>query len=113
MNDALYVKNGETRKVPGSALFRDVFHVDAGFRGFALEGIPNRDSLKYADIYGIGPVNKLKDMFRGTLRYAGTCELLDAFKTIGFFDTNERSDIQSGSLQWVSSLCLIKDYSYL
>ncbi|KAL3894789.1 MAG: hypothetical protein SGCHY_005070 [Lobulomycetales sp.] len=100
MNDALYVKESRRKSVPGEALFRDVIQVDSGFRGFALEGLPNRNSVAYADTYGIGPIENLKDMFRGTLRYAGTCELLDAFKSIGFFSTAEREDIARGDLEW-------------
>jgi alpha-aminoadipic semialdehyde synthase len=34
--------------------------------GFSLEGIPNRDSTKYASIYGI---ETAKTMLRGTIRY--------------------------------------------
>lgn len=37
--------------------------------GFALEGIPNRDSVKYADLYGIAA--EAQTVFRGSLRYHG------------------------------------------
>ena len=37
--------------------------------GFALEGIPNRDSVKYADLYGIS--TEAHTVFRGSLRYEG------------------------------------------
>ena len=37
--------------------------------GFALEGIPNRDSVKYADLYGISA--EVHTMLRGSLRYRG------------------------------------------
>lgn len=40
------------------------------WKGLALEGIANRDSLPYAEKYGLGPVDGLKDLFRGTLRCA-------------------------------------------
>jgi alpha-aminoadipic semialdehyde synthase len=99
MNAASYIRDGVNIKTAGPELFRDVIPVNAGFRGFALEGIPNRDSLKYIGVYGLG--EKMRDMFRGTLRYQGTCELLDSLKTIGFFDTSERDDIRAGNLEWV------------
>lgn len=35
--------------------------------GFNLIGFPNRDSTKYADIYGLGP--ECRTLLRGTLRY--------------------------------------------
>jgi len=37
--------------------------------GFALEGFPNRDSVRYADLYGIK--GEAKTVLRGTLRYEG------------------------------------------
>jgi alpha-aminoadipic semialdehyde synthase len=105
MNAASYIRSSTYIKTPGPALFRDVIPVNAGFRGFALEGIPNRDSLKYIDVYGLQ--SDMVDMFRGTLRYQGTCELLDALKTIGFFNTSEREDIIAGNLEWVYFVYLL------
>lgn len=34
----------------------------------ALEGLANRDAMPYAAKYGLGPVEGLRDLFRGTLR---------------------------------------------
>ena len=39
------------------------------WKGLALEGLANRDSLPYAEKYGMGEVGDLKNLFRGTLRY--------------------------------------------
>lgn len=36
---------------------------------FALECLPNRNSLVYGDVYGIG--DEAATIFRGTLRYEG------------------------------------------
>lgn len=38
--------------------------------GFSLEGYPNRDSLRYAQLYGIAA--EAHTMLRGTLRFRGT-----------------------------------------
>ncbi len=38
------------------------------YRGFNFEGLPNRDSLKYIELYGLN-ASELETMFRGTLRY--------------------------------------------
>jgi alpha-aminoadipic semialdehyde synthase len=38
-------------------------------KGLSLECLPNRDSLSYGPIYGLGPVGALESVFRGTLRY--------------------------------------------
>lgn len=40
------------------------------FPAFALEVLPNRNSLIYGDLYGIE--NEALTIFRGTLRYEGT-----------------------------------------
>lgn len=39
------------------------------WKALALEGLANRDSLPYAEEYGLGPVDHLTDLFRGTLRF--------------------------------------------
>lgn len=51
---------------PGT-IFNNVVDVDI-FKGFNFEGLPNRDSLKYIDLYGLN-ANRMQTMFRGTLRY--------------------------------------------
>lgn len=43
--------------------------------GFALEGYPNRDSLRYAQLYGIAA--EAHTMLRGSIRYKGiVCHLI-------------------------------------
>lgn len=37
--------------------------------GFSFEGFPNRDSTRYAKLYGIAA--EVKTMLRGTIRYKG------------------------------------------
>eukprot|EP00753_Platysulcus_tardus_P020629 PLAT8298.1.p1 GENE.PLAT8298.1~~PLAT8298.1.p1 ORF type:complete len:1034 (+),score=530.21 PLAT8298.1:39-3104(+) len=60
--------------------------------GFALEVIPNRDSIPYADLYGIPEV---ETMFRGTLRFTGFCQLMGCFRTMGFL-SEEAEDALTG-----------------
>lgn len=69
------------------------------WKGLALEGVANRDSLPYAEKYGLGPIEELKDLYRGTLRYfrisrhiltaryQGFSSLLDAFRMLGLLNT--------------------------
>ncbi len=77
-NDAKYLKHGKVVEVPTQDLFKDTFTVD--FPGVGeLDVYPNRDSMEYIDIYGIPEV---KTMFRGTFRYKGWCETLDAIKAL-------------------------------
>ena len=49
----------------------------------SLEVLPNRDSLKYADIYGIPQTHTI---FRGTLRYGGFSTLLATLRNMGLMD---------------------------
>ncbi|MCX6243396.1 MAG: saccharopine dehydrogenase NADP-binding domain-containing protein [Bacteroidetes bacterium] len=77
-NDALYLRNGEKVSVPTQNLFRDIFEVDFPEVG-KLDVYPNRDSLAYQEIYGIP---EARTVYRGTFRYKGWCETLDAIKRL-------------------------------
>ncbi|KAJ3720506.1 Saccharopine dehydrogenase-domain-containing protein [Lentinula raphanica] len=58
-----------------------------------LEGIPNRDSLPYASMYGLDspkPTQTLRTLLRGTLRYKGFSALMDRFRKQGFLDRQSR-----------------------
>lgn len=48
-----------------------------------LEGYPNRDALPYGPLYGI---EDPEGLFRGTLRYPGWCETMEAFYKLGLLD---------------------------
>ncbi len=77
-NDATYLHQGKVVELPTRELFRNPFRVD--FPGVGeLEVYPNRDSLSYKEIYGIP---EARTMFRGTFRYQGWCETLDAMKRL-------------------------------
>jgi saccharopine dehydrogenase (NADP+, L-glutamate forming) len=81
-NNALYLKNGKETYIDSVNLFKDRFSYN--FPNFGeLEVYPNRDSISYTEIYGIP---KTRTMYRGTLRYKGWCESLDAMKSIGMLD---------------------------
>lgn len=83
LNDAEFKLNGEMRTVAGQDLLREHFPDVKLWRGLALEGLANRDSLPYADKYGLGPVSGLRDLFRGTLRYQGFSALMNHFRALG------------------------------
>ncbi len=81
-NGALYMKKGKRIVIEPENLFRDLFSYD--FPGVGeMEVYPNRDSISYIDIYGIPEVST---MFRGTFRYKGWCETLDAMKALKMLD---------------------------
>ena len=78
-NDAAYLHHGRKVNIPTEDLFKNPFQVD--FPGVGLLDVyPNRDSLAYIDIYDIP---EAQTMYRGTFRYKGWCEILDAMKKLG------------------------------
>jgi saccharopine dehydrogenase (NADP+, L-glutamate forming) len=86
MNSALYLKNGEKVHIESRDLFKDRFEIDFPGAG-KLEVYPNRDSLSYINIYGIPEV---RTVYRGTFRYKGWCETLDAMKSINMLDNSPK-----------------------
>ena len=82
LNSALYLKNGKRVAIDPVNLFKDRF--TCSFPGIGeLEVYPNRDSISYIDIYGIP---ETKTMYRGTFRFKGWCETLDAMKSLNMLD---------------------------
>ena len=77
-NDARYLQHGKEVDVPTLDLFKKPFQVSFPEVG-QLEVYPNRDSIAYIDIYGIP---ETKTMFRGTFRFKGWCETIDAMKEL-------------------------------
>lgn len=83
-SDASYLKKGRKIFVRPEDLFKD--RLTYYFPGTGeLEIYPNRDSISYIDIYGIP---ETKTMYRGTFRFKGWCETLDAMKGLKMLDDN-------------------------
>lgn len=81
-NSALYLKKGKQIYIEPADLFKDSFIYY--FPGVGnLEVYPNRDSVSYINIYGIP---ETETMYRGTFRFPGWCETLDAMKNINMLD---------------------------
>jgi saccharopine dehydrogenase-like NADP-dependent oxidoreductase len=86
-NGAHYLKKGKKIKIEPAGLFKDRFNYS--FPGIGdLDVYPNRDSISYIDIYGIP---ETFTMYRGTFRYKGWCEALDAMKTLGMLDDSVKN----------------------
>jgi saccharopine dehydrogenase (NADP+, L-glutamate forming) len=81
-NPARFQKNGQVIDIPGEELFGHYWPVTIEGLG-EFEGYPNRDSLPYADTYGIQPSDW---MFRGTLRYPGWCATMKQIAGMGLLD---------------------------
>jgi saccharopine dehydrogenase-like NADP-dependent oxidoreductase len=81
-NSALYLKNGKQVFIEPVNLFKDRFSYN--FPGIGdLDVYPNRDSISYKEIYGIP---ETKTIYRGTFRYKGWCDTLDAIKRLNMLD---------------------------
>jgi saccharopine dehydrogenase-like NADP-dependent oxidoreductase len=83
-NDGKYLRHGKTREIPTEDLFKNPLSVEFPEVG-KLEIYPNRDSIPYIDLYGIP---ETKTMMRGTFRYPGWCETLDAMKALKLITTD-------------------------
>ncbi|MEA3560131.1 MAG: saccharopine dehydrogenase C-terminal domain-containing protein, partial [Candidatus Thermoplasmatota archaeon] len=81
-NSARFRQNGKEMTVPGRDLFADYKIIDIEGLG-EFEGYPNRDSVPYADIYGIPDA---KTVLRGTLRNKGWCDTWKGLHDIGMLD---------------------------
>ncbi len=84
-NAARWLEDGRVVEIPGERLFTSVAPYPVDDVG-ALEVYPNRDSMAYIATYGIEGV---ETMFRGTLRYPGWCETLDAVSRMGWLGDAE------------------------
>ncbi|KAL4589354.1 hypothetical protein LXL04_002260 [Taraxacum kok-saghyz] len=84
-NPATYKQDGGIVHVDGDNLYDSATKYRMhDFPAFALEVLPNRNSLTYGDLYGIQ--NEASTIFRGTLRYEGFGEIMGTLARIGFFD---------------------------
>ncbi|RYR77334.1 hypothetical protein Ahy_A01g001768 isoform A [Arachis hypogaea] len=89
-NPATYKYCGETIHIDGDSIYDSATRIRiADFPAFALECLPNRNSLLYGDLYGIG--SEASTIFRGTLRYEGMVyicfsQIMGTLSRIGFFN---------------------------
>ena len=76
---AKYLENGDIKNLPYHLIYRNCDKLNfAGFGDF--EVFPNRDSLKYKDIYGLEETSTL---IRGTMRLPGFCNAWDGLVRMG------------------------------
>lgn len=98
LNGARFREAGQEVVIPGDRLLssarRDPFE-----SRLCLEGLPNRDSLKYETLYGIGGA---ATMLRGTLRYRGFSELMRGYRAMGMLDQGPVPPEVARCSSWVS-----------
>lgn len=92
-NAASYLKDGAVVEIPGPELFDNYeFKTVPGVGVF--ENYPNRNSLPYSKLYGIGEAHTV---YRGTLRFPGWCETLKKIAELGLLDETDRDGIKDRS----------------
>eukprot|EP00002_Diphylleia_rotans_P003769 TRINITY_DN1265_c0_g1_i2.p1 TRINITY_DN1265_c0_g1~~TRINITY_DN1265_c0_g1_i2.p1 ORF type:complete len:774 (-),score=163.53 TRINITY_DN1265_c0_g1_i2:285-2606(-) len=98
LNAATFRINGEVKSVPGNALFESAESFEV-YPAFALEVLPNRNSLAYGELYGLPD---LETMFRGTLRFKGYSSLMAACRNFGLFNSEQQTYLakDTPSLTW-------------
>ncbi|XP_045876597.1 alpha-aminoadipic semialdehyde synthase, mitochondrial isoform X2 [Meles meles] len=104
MQPATYLLNGKIVNVAGGISFLDAVTPMDYFPGLNLEGYPNRDSTKYAEIYGIPSAHTL---LRGTLRYKGYAKALNGFVKLGLINRDAFPALrpEASPLTWKELLC--------
>jgi saccharopine dehydrogenase (NADP+, L-glutamate forming) len=87
-NAARFRREGEVVEIPGPELFLNYWCVPVEVEGrpIPFEAYPNRDSLPYAETYGI---TSARTMFRGTLRNQGWCAILKKVADLGLLVATE------------------------
>ncbi|XP_030488694.2 alpha-aminoadipic semialdehyde synthase [Cannabis sativa] len=94
-NPATYKSNGKIIHVDGEDLYDSAERLRIpDLPAFALECLPNRNSLVYGDLYGIA--NEASTIFRGTLRYEGFGEIMGTLARIGLFNTEHHPLLKDG-----------------
>lgn len=86
---ALFLEDGKRIECPPGGLFDHVKQTNVDQLG-TLEYYPNRDSLGYIDLYGLGGI---ETMFRGTFRYPGWAHLWGALWKVGLLDRSPKPDL--------------------
>ncbi|WKN45767.1 saccharopine dehydrogenase C-terminal domain-containing protein [Tunicatimonas pelagia] len=79
---AQYLFRGRYKNIPHHHVFKRLSAVEVPDYG-RFESYPNRDSLKYRDLYGI---HQAETILRGTLRRPGFCAAWNAFVQLGLTD---------------------------
>ena len=77
-----FIKNGKYKYIPYHKLFKRILRTEVLDYG-EFEIYPNRDSLKYREIYGL---DDIPSMFRGTMRRPGYSRSWNTFVQLGMTD---------------------------
>ncbi len=103
-NAAKFLEDGKVVDIKSGDLFNHYWPMNV--EGMDLESYPNRDSMPYIDTYGL---KGIQTMFRGTFRYPGWCETLQALFDLGLMDKEAQEGLEG--LNWKQLMQKIINYS--
>ncbi|KAI0631584.1 Saccharopine dehydrogenase-domain-containing protein [Trametes polyzona] len=92
LNSARFKLRNEVSEIPGTDLLSKYFTDVPLSNVLRFEGLANRDSLPYADVYGLS-ADTTRTVFRGTLRYPGFADLMYAFRAIGLLESSPSASV--------------------
>ncbi|KYQ96940.1 aminoadipic semialdehyde synthase [Tieghemostelium lacteum] len=101
--DAEFRRDGKDILITGDQLYKKGVQTVDIFPALQLEGVPNRSCLNLQKVYDIPTVNTL---FRGTIRYKGFCQVIEAAVEIGLFDDSDVDILKPDSpkISWNTAL---------
>ncbi len=101
LNEAKYLDNNSPITISSDQLMS--WTKPLSIAGLELEGYPNRESISYKGVYGI---EEAKTILRGTLRYLGFSEIIQAAHKLGLLSLNA---IDVSEQSWSDFLVTIND----
>jgi len=103
-NAAQFLEDGKIVDIKSGDLFNHYWPMNV--EGMDLEAYPNRDSMPYIETYGL---KGIQTMFRGTFRYPGWCETLQALFDLGLMDKEAKEGLEG--LNWKQLMQKLLNYS--
>ena len=103
-NAAKYLEDEKIVEIKSGDLFNHYWPYTV--EGMELEAYPNRDSLPYIETYGL---KGIKTMFRGTFRYPGWCETLQALFDLGLMEKEAKEGLEG--MTWKQLMQKLLNYS--
>ncbi|KAK3726725.1 hypothetical protein RRG08_017032 [Elysia crispata] len=94
------------KTVEFKAVYETPENVTGSLEHYNLECLPNRDALKYRDLYSIQTASTL---FRGTLRYQGFSKIVRSLFTLGLMEQSALPQLASSApdLTWKDFLTIL------
>nr|AIQ77660.1 putative lysine-ketoglutarate reductase/saccharopine dehydrogenase [Nilaparvata lugens] len=112
LGQARFLLNSKTVEInAGGDLMKSARALDF-LPGFALEGFANRDSIRYAELYGIAA--EAHTVFRGTLRFRGYVRTIQALQKLGLIDPNPHPCLhpKGPEISWREFICSLVGLSH-